>query len=84
MKALASYCARLLHDGCCLFRYANPESEQILAIAANLSIWRSLRKLRVDHYVMGHFAGLATLHDELTHFKVKVRVAIRARVWYVI
>eukprot|EP00037_Helgoeca_nana_P005942 m.55210 g.55210 ORF g.55210 m.55210 type:complete len:773 (+) comp16871_c0_seq2:470-2788(+) len=52
-------------------RYVSPESAQILAIAANISIWRSIRKLRIDHYVLGHFNGLGTIHDELTHFKVE-------------
>lgn len=52
-------------------RYVTSESAQILAIAANISIWRSIRKLRIDHYVLGHFNGLGTIHDELTHFKVE-------------
>jgi len=48
-----------------------PSEAIIERTEADLSCWRSVEKLEIDHSVFGHFLGLASLQDRLTHFRMR-------------
>lgn len=46
------------------------EHAPVLAVTADLSPWRSLTKLDIDHFAIGYFDGLSVIQENLTELRV--------------
>eukprot|EP00041_Stephanoeca_diplocostata_P010669 m.169911 g.169911 ORF g.169911 m.169911 type:complete len:765 (-) comp18250_c1_seq31:353-2647(-) len=51
-------------------QFVRPESAPVESVAVNISVWRALQSLSVDHYIIRHFTGFQLIQENLTKLKV--------------
>eukprot|EP00039_Didymoeca_costata_P002114 m.57607 g.57607 ORF g.57607 m.57607 type:complete len:659 (+) comp11119_c0_seq1:3005-4981(+) len=51
--------------------FVTSEDALIESTEVDLTIWRSLQKLEIDHCVFAHFLGLGAVQENVTHLRVR-------------